>query len=81
MLIIGFKFKLKEDAFHYPYKSSSYQTYIVSKIENRTGEWNLNVLAGKMYALPYKMNDTTVLPQILGNTCKWFVTPIRHTLL
>jgi hypothetical protein len=55
-------------------------SYVVSK-RGRTDEWNLNGLAGKMYALPYKMNDTTVFPDILGNTCNWFVTPIHHTLL
>ena len=80
LLIIGFKFSLKEDAFHYSYASSSYGTYVVSKLDNRINEWNLNNLAGKMYALPHKLNDYSALPDIRTNTCKWFVTPIRHTL-
>ena len=80
LLIIGSKFSLKEDAFHYPYASSTYGTHIVSKLENRIGEWNLNCLQGKMYALPHKLSDYTDLPDIRTSTCKWFVTPIRHTL-
>jgi hypothetical protein len=80
LLVIGSKFSLKEDAFHYPYASSTYGTHIVSKLENRIGEWNLNCLQGKMYALPHELNDYTDLPDIRTSTCKWFVTPIRHTL-
>ena len=46
-LIVGFKFALKEDAFQYPYASSSNGTHIVSKLENRINKWDYNNLAGK----------------------------------
>lgn len=81
-LIIGIKWKVKENAFSVPFLSSDHSIYVVSKLDNRIGEWNVNCIAAKMYALPYKLTDYKVLPDIscTENPCEWFVTPIRHTL-
>ena len=79
-VIIGFKFKCKENAFVLPYESSTYQTYLVSKIDNRVGEWNLNSISCKMYPFPFKIDDFSILPNIFVSSNKWFVTPIRHTI-
>ncbi len=81
-LIVGFSFKIKENACVQPYVSSRYNTFIVSQLDNRINEWNLNNLLCKMYTIPYKLIDYSKLPDItLPNVRnRWFATPIRHTI-
>ncbi|XP_045024703.1 uncharacterized protein LOC123469643 [Daphnia magna] len=82
-LVVGFLFQTKEHACVKPYLSTKYNTFIVSKLDERIGEWNINNLLCKMYTVPYKLTDYAKLPDItLPNVPnRWFTTPIRHTIL
>ena len=82
-ILIGYKFYCLENAYSNYFPSSKFNIYIASKIKKDVSEWNVNGLKGKMYALPFKYNETQFigqLPDILNAENKWYVSPIFHTL-
>ena len=73
-VIVGRKFCSKRDAFalpYYPYNSSDFDSYVVSKLNKDVDEWDLNLIKGKMSAIPNKLNpfqcgnELSPLPDIL----------------
>jgi hypothetical protein len=81
--IVGFKFLRLEDAHTVPFVSSRFQIYLASKIASRISDYDSKCIAGKMYAMPHRLNtECKELPDILESDSvqKWYVSPIRHTL-
>lgn len=70
-VIIERKFLCKRDAFLVPYRSSDYDSYVVSKLCKDADEWDFNLIKGKMFAVPNKFNPfhngniPSTLPDIL----------------
>lgn len=80
-VIIGTKFGQLEDIYTHPFRSSKFNVYLASKIGKNYGEWNVNGVSGKMYALPYKYDEqNNKLPDIYESKNKWIVSPLFHTL-
>lgn len=80
ILVIGQKFLSLCDAFKEPFLSSQFGIHIASKLNGYTGEWNIDCIAGKMYAVPYKLNYGVVV-DITDPNQMWYVTPLHHTFL
>jgi hypothetical protein len=81
--LVGFKFLRLENAHTQPFVSSRFQIYLASKIASRISNYNVNCIAGKMYAMPHKVSaHLQVVPDILKRCSvqKWYVSPLRHTL-
>lgn len=81
LYVVGQKFCSLSDAFTEPFPSSKFKIFIASKLnQSLSGEWNIDCLAGKMYALPYKQRKNQSL-DITDPNQKWYVSPLHHTLL
>ena len=78
------KFRKLENAFVVPFVSSKYEIYLVSQYSELFDEFNANKIAAKMFAFPNQLkSDCDKLPNIIDplSSQKWFVTPIRHSLI
>ena len=78
------KFRKLENAFVVPFVSSKYEIYLVSQYSELFDEFNANKIAAKMFAFPNQLKpDCDKLPNIIDplSSQKWFVTPIRHSLI
>lgn len=87
--IVGRKFSSVVSAFNKPYCSKDYKTYVVSKLSHQIDEWDFNLIAGKMFAVPDDFNNYRFgrveeprVPDILGeySNAMWYVQPIQHTV-
>lgn len=80
-VVIGTKFGQLEDIYTSPFRSSKFNVYLASKMGENFGEWNVNGVRGKMYALPFKYDEQSqTLPDIYKSNNKWIVSPLFHTL-
>ena len=79
--IIGRKFTSLVDAFTEPYVSSTYSTFIASNLSSTVNEWSIDVIKGKMYSFPYKLDASKGPADINKRDQQWYVSPIHHTIL
>ena len=61
-----------EDAFCKPYVSSRFQTYLASSMSNRDDEFNINLVCGKMFCLPFDLKSYGLFFGNYGRVASWF---------
>jgi hypothetical protein len=74
--LIGHTFRQIEDAFLEPFRSSRFNIYITSKLNESTYECDESNIVAKMYPFPMSLN---VPVDICSKKQRWFVSQLHHT--
>lgn len=80
IFLVAHKFKSIYDAFDQPFRSSEFGIHICTNINKEPTDYNIDCVSGKVYHVPYKLKAGEQ-PDIFKASQRWYVTPIRHTLL
>lgn len=80
-VVYGHKFKRLEDCYSDPFPSSKYHVQVGSDVIPYIDEWNVNSIAGKIYAIPFNFpSNMKSVPDIVNSKTKWYLSPIFHTV-